>query len=244
MKREEFAWASVPLDRDVPLIRYGHYGRPVVWFPTSAGDHFEAEHHGLIAALAPLIETGRIKLYCVGSITQDAWYDPDPLPAVRGAIQASFDRYIGDEVLPFVRHDCNNTPQKFLVGGASFGAYNAVNTAAKRPTWFDGVVALSGVFDLAPWYRSEEASSDYYFNAPVLYLPNLVEGEQLDSLRKLRFYLRTGRGRYEMPHESIHLAAILSERSVPHDLIVEGPDAHHDWSEWCEWLPEMLARLA
>lgn len=244
MRRDEFAWGSPHLDVDVTLVRYGHYGRPVVWFPTSAGDHLEAERHGLITALAPLLEGGRIKLYCLGSITQAAWYDPDPAPPARAALQSQFDRYVGEEVLPFVRHDCNDTAQKFLVGGASFGAYNAVNTACKRPTWFDGVIALSGVFDLQPWYRSEQPSLEYYFNAPMLYLPNLRDGEQLEALRKVRFTITTGRGRYEMPYESVRLGQILAAKGVPHDLVVEGADVHHDWPAWRAWLPAMLARLA
>lgn len=244
MKREEFQWASKALERDVVVVRYGFYGRPVVWFPTSQGDHHEGERQGLVDALAPLINAGRIKLYHATSITQEAWYDPDLPAARRAALQTAWDQYVADDLLPFVKQDCNDTVQRLLVGGASFGAYNAINTACKRPAWFEAVIALSGVFDLGPWYKSDEPNLDYYFNSPLLYVPNLGDGAQLDALRRLTFHVATGRGRYEMPHESVRMARILAEKGIPNELVVEGPEAHHDWATWRRWLPGLLARFA
>ena len=61
MKRETWTWTTPRLAAPARLTRWGHFGIPVLIFPTAGGDLEEIEHFGLIAALAPLIEAGRMK---------------------------------------------------------------------------------------------------------------------------------------------------------------------------------------
>ena len=68
MQKETFGWSSERLPCPARAARWGHYGRPVLLFPTAGGDFEEVERHGLIAALAPLIDPGRIKVYSVDSV--------------------------------------------------------------------------------------------------------------------------------------------------------------------------------
>ena len=49
------------------VLAYGHYGRPLLVFPAQEGNRFEWEDRGMVAAIADLIEAGRVKLYCVDS---------------------------------------------------------------------------------------------------------------------------------------------------------------------------------
>ena len=63
--------------------RWGHYGSPVLIFPTAGGDSRGVERHGLIAALAPLIDAGRIKVYSVDSVAGRHWIDEEPLAALQ-----------------------------------------------------------------------------------------------------------------------------------------------------------------
>ena len=50
------------------VVRWGHYGRPVLIFPTAGGDAEEIERMQLIGVLSPLLEAGRIKIYSCDSV--------------------------------------------------------------------------------------------------------------------------------------------------------------------------------
>lgn len=73
MRREAFGWHTHRLPGPARIVRWGHYGKPVLLFPTAGGDCEEAERHGLIAAIAWLIEAGRIKVYSVDSVAGQHW---------------------------------------------------------------------------------------------------------------------------------------------------------------------------
>ena len=49
---------AVEIDGGVTLA-YGHYGRPVVAFPSENGEASDWEERGMVAALADLIDGGR-----------------------------------------------------------------------------------------------------------------------------------------------------------------------------------------
>ncbi len=66
--KELSRWRSPRLERDVTVARWGHYGVPVLLFPTAGGDAEEVERMHLFGALQPLIEAGRIKVYSCDSV--------------------------------------------------------------------------------------------------------------------------------------------------------------------------------
>src|SRR5215472_343523 len=55
------------------VIRYGHWGRPVLVFPSEQGNAFDFENNGMVDAVSSLIESGRLKVYCVGSHDASSW---------------------------------------------------------------------------------------------------------------------------------------------------------------------------
>ena len=65
-------------DRD-GIVVYGSYGKPLLIFPAERGNRFEWENTGMIGALAPLIEEGRLKVYCVDAWDGNTWSD-DSIP--------------------------------------------------------------------------------------------------------------------------------------------------------------------
>ena len=72
MNRHQF---ELPLgsgiDRGMTIVQYGHYGRPVLVFPSEAGRAWDFENNGMVDAIGYLINDGRIKLYCVDSLDAD-----------------------------------------------------------------------------------------------------------------------------------------------------------------------------
>ena len=45
------------------MARWGHFGVPVLVFPTAGGDAEEIERHQLVDACGGLLEAGRVKIY-------------------------------------------------------------------------------------------------------------------------------------------------------------------------------------
>ena len=55
------------------VLAYGHWGRPVVAFPSENGEVYDWESHGMVAALGGLLDAGKVKLYCVPSFDRETW---------------------------------------------------------------------------------------------------------------------------------------------------------------------------
>jgi len=98
MKKEVHRWYSQRLGLDLSVIVYGHWGSPLLGFPTSAGDEWELEGQSLIGALGDFIEGGKLKFYSVNSINGLSFYNKGAHPFHRSYVQAMFDSYLIDEV--------------------------------------------------------------------------------------------------------------------------------------------------
>ena len=73
MKRELTSWYSHALGKEMPVAAYGHYGFALLLVPTAGADYLEYERFGLIDAIAPFINQGKIKVFSINSINYDSW---------------------------------------------------------------------------------------------------------------------------------------------------------------------------
>jgi hypothetical protein len=60
MKREYQRWYSQRLGLELGVVIYGHWGAPLLGFPTSAGDEWELEGQGMVDALGDFLEGGKV----------------------------------------------------------------------------------------------------------------------------------------------------------------------------------------
>jgi esterase/lipase superfamily enzyme len=96
------------MEEPTPEPRYGpegdgHWGKPIIVFPCSRGRYFDCEGLGMIEATAGFINAGKIKLFCVDSVDEESWYNFAVSPSDRNARHEAYDRYIVEEVIPFIR---------------------------------------------------------------------------------------------------------------------------------------------
>src|ERR1700694_1625911 len=68
MKRAE-RWYSERVGSDVTVARWGHFGRPVIVFPTAGGDAEEVERMWLVDSVGEDLEAGRGKIYSCDSVS-------------------------------------------------------------------------------------------------------------------------------------------------------------------------------
>src|SRR3954469_23728085 len=148
MHREAHYWYSGRLGREMGVIVHGHYGPPMIAFPTTGGDEWEYERQGVIGAMAGAIDAGRVKVFCVNTNNEDSFGNERVHPRHRSFMQACYDDYIVQEVLPFVRGHCRSQDVPVSTMGASLGGYHAVNTLLKHPDAVKRCFALSGVYDM------------------------------------------------------------------------------------------------
>ncbi len=239
MKRELFSWYSNALGQDMPIVSYGDYGFALLLVPTAGADYLEYERFQLIESLAPFINSGKIKVFSVNSVNKESWLNNEMEGAHKAIRHNQFNQYIFNEVIPFIKTNTSNeTP--IIIGGASFGALHSMNLFLKRPDLLDGVIAMSGVYDLTE-YTKGFYYDEVYFNSPAHYIPNLEDEWYLNNIRKSRhIHILTGSGDYEDPQGSRNISWVLNEKGIPHELDIWWHEWKHDWPTWRAMLPHYL----
>ena len=235
-------WHSPHVEREMQLVRWGHFGTPVLLYPTAGGDAEEVERFHLIRVLEPLIAAGRIKVYSIDSVAGRAWISGEHSGEYCSKLQNMFDAYIYKEVTPAIRRDCESDTIEIIATGASIGAFNAVATVCRHPDAYKMAIAMSGTYDLSK-YLEGRFNEDFYFSSPLHYLPKL-EGDTLAMLRSRLILMPTGEGDYEDIGESWRMARVLGEKRIPNRVDPWGREYHHNWNTWREMLPKYLDEFA
>ena len=235
-------WHSPRLEREVTVARWGHWGQPVLLFPTAGGDALEVERMGVIEALGGLIEGGRIKVYSCDSVAGQAWIAQRHPRDYLTALQDRFDGFVHAEVVPAIRADTRDPGVEIVAAGASIGAFNAVASLCRHPDVFRAALGLSGTYDLEGLFGFE-ADGAFYLSSPLLFLPNLGEGPELDLMRRRFVLLAFGQGRWEDPDESWRMAGVLGAKGIPNRVDPWSAEWDHDWPTWRRMLPHYLAEL-
>lgn len=223
---------SPQLNRNVHVWSFGSFGPPLLVFPSAAGFAHEWKAQGMVEALAPLLQAGRLKLYCPESNVSEGWTDKDAHPADRIKRHQAYEAFIVQTLVPAIRKDCRSPDIPVAVTGCSLGAMFAATFALKHPDVFRAALCMSGRY-AAKAFTNGFTNGDIYFDDPLAFVPNL-DGPPLDRVRQTHLTLVCGRGKYEEGciEETIGLAEICRRKSIPHALDLWGRDVSHDWTWW------------
>ena len=243
MHTQHWNWASQRLPEPARVVRWGHFGAPLLLFPTAGGDYEEVERFHLIGALKDLIEGGRIKVYSIDSVAGKHWLRGTDTPEYCSRVQNLFDDYIYSEVAPLIRNDCKAPDIEILAAGASIGAFNSVATVCRHPDVFRLAIAMSGTFDLSK-YLHGRMNGDFHAASPLHWLPGIEEGAHLAKLRERYIVLPTGQGQWEDIGESWRLASLLGRKGIPNRVDPWGREWDHNWVTWRAMLPKYLEEFA
>lgn len=242
MNIEYHKWWSPSLGHDMELKVYGHAGKPIVVFPTQAGRFFEYEDFGMIEACRPSIDGGRVQVFTVDSIDAQSWCNWGAHPADRARRHNDYDRYIVDEVAPFIRNRGNSG--KFISTGCSMGGYHSANFFFRHPDVFDTLIGLSGLLQLR-MFIGDYMDDNVYFNTPLAYLANMTDPWFLDQYRQSDIIVCAGQGPWDedMLADARRLEEILDAKGVPAWIDIWGHDVSHDWPWWRRQMPYFLHHL-
>ena len=248
MKREQVELDAPGLDRPGTVIRYGHYGRPVLVFPSEQGRAWDYENNGMVDAVADLIEAGRVKLYCVDSFDHVTWSDRSIPLEERARRHGRYESWIVDQVVGQAIAADSPGAADIITTGCSLGAYHAVQFSLQRADLAPLAIGLSGNYDVSTWRAWGERGDATYFANPTDYVPNL-DGDHLDWLRsRLSVLLVVGQGAWEthptgaLP-STVRTAQLLQDKGIRCELDLWGTDVSHDWEWWQRQLAHHLPRF-
>jgi esterase/lipase superfamily enzyme len=242
MRTEHHVWHSPRLGYEMGVAVFGHWGSPLLAFPTSHGDQWEIERHGLVGAIADFVDGGRVKVFSVGSNNHDSFLNTGAHPSHRAWRQRMFDEYVREEVIPFVQASCQTPGIPITTLGASLGAYHAANTLFRYPHLVKRCYALSGIYDLRQFMDGGYDDNNFYFHNPVDYMANLTDPWYLEQLAGCEIRLVTGTGPHEDSGPSYALSRVLAGRGIRHHVDDWGPRGGHDWPYWRDQVREYIAR--
>jgi esterase/lipase superfamily enzyme len=226
------------------VLAYGHYGRPVIVFPSENGEASDWESRGMVDALSGPLDAGQLKLYCVPSFDSESWTRRDLPLEERAQRHGHYEWWVLTRLVPFVQADAQT--QEIVVTGASFGAYHAANFCLKRADLFPVAICMSGVYDVSVQGGGHRGEATY-FNNPMDYVTNL-EGDHLDWLRgQASLVLVCGQGQWEDTTGALEstkkFGSLLSEKGIRHEVDLWGDDVPHDWPSWRRQIAHHLPRL-
>jgi esterase/lipase superfamily enzyme len=229
------------------MVAYGHWGRPLLAFPSDQGLAADWESYGMVDAIRGLLDSGRVKLYCVTSYDSASWRDDSLSLEERARRHSVYERWIVDDVAPWIRADCGGAAD-LAVAGCSFGAYHAANFALRRADLFPLAICMSGVYDVSVVGGAWERGDAVYFQNPMDYVAHL-HGDHLDWLRtRVSLLLVCGQGQWEDTTGALEstrrFAGLLGEMGIRHELDLWGHDVPHDWPSWRAQLAHHLPRFA
>ena len=226
------------------IVQFGHWGRPVLVFPSEGGGARNFQEQGMVAAVQDLLDAGRVKLYCVDSGDADSWSARHLPLEERARRHAAYEDWILRDVAARIHRE---TDGDIAVTGCSLGAFHALNFALKHADLFPLALCFSGNYDPSAWHGWGERGDAAYFNNPVDYVPNL-QGEHLDWLRgRVSILLVCGQGQWEDTTGALassrHMAYLLAEKGIRHELDLWGHDVPHDWPSWRAQFAHHLPRF-
>ncbi len=247
MTRSEYHRLDAPsLGGSGEVAVHGHWGRPVLWFPSEGGEPWDFEDRGMLDAVRPAVDEGRISVFCVPSYDFHSWSNQSISLGDRARAHRRYEDWIIWHVVPFIRDRCGGRDD-IATAGPSMGAFHAVLFALRHAHIFGRAVALSGSYDPWKWQAWGDSDQDTHLTNPMRFLP-LTHGDHLEYLRRtLHLTLVVGSGMWEdttgAADSTQQLAGLLAAKEISHDLFVWGYEWPHDWPSWraqaAHYLPEL-----
>jgi esterase/lipase superfamily enzyme len=197
----------------------------------------------MVAAIEKWIQEKKIVLIAVDSIDSQSWANKTIPPDQRAQRHEDYDHYIIEEVVPFV-HKHINPDHKILTVGCDMGGYHAANFFFRYPDVFDGMVCLSGWFQLQA-FVGDFMNETIYFHSPLLYLSNLTDEWYLEKYRQSQIIISVGQGDWEEASlANAHaVERVLKDKKIPCWVDYWGFDVSHDWVWWRKQLPYFMNHI-
>ena len=247
MRRDVVELWSPELGWSPRVVVHGSYGRPVLVFPTSEGRAEDSETNGMVDAVRPLIEAGRVKLYCLDSWDGGSWYRHDLPLEERARLHEAYERWVVEGAVPFVDADCGGR-QDMAVDRLQLRRLprGQPRAAPRRPVPARALllrrlrpVASSG------WGEHGHVASTSTTRCGRSAPPRA--STSTGCARGCRCCSSAGRGMWEDTTGALEstraFGALCAEKGLRVETDLWGHDVPHDWPSWRAQLAHHLPRF-
>ena len=215
---------------------HGHWGRPVIWFPSEGGAPWDFEANGMLDAVRPAIDDGRITVFCVPSFDSLRWsasWMPLDRPGPQPPPLRGLDHLAGGAVHPRpVRRAGRRRAGRAVDGRVPRGAVRAAAPARVRPR--GGAVRQLrpvGLARLGPDRRRDLLRQPVRSSCPA---PTAGTWTTCAPGWRSRWWWAAGCGRTAPARTAppARWPGCWRTSSIPHELYVWGHEWPHDWPSW------------
>jgi esterase/lipase superfamily enzyme len=234
MQEKYVKYYSHILNKDIEILISGHWGQPVLMFPTSMGGFNQNKDFGLIDSVGDLIEAGNIKTFNVETIDNQSFYDDNISAETKVYNYELYTTFLKNELVPAIQKECG--VHRIIVAGCSFGGYHSTNFAFKYPDLVSGLISMSGAFSIKNFVGGFY-NDNVYFNDPLDYMANA------ESWRYNHMKIILGTSDWDSCKGSnLAMSALLGSKGIDH-WYDEKRWADHDWPLWKMTFPEYIRKV-
>lgn len=233
-KIEHSDFYSHELGMSLPVEITGHYGYPILMFPTSQGSYTQNHDFGLNDSISWFVDQGKVKLYNLQTIDKYSFYDKNISPHQRIRNYELFIRFLVKEYIPYLQK--LHQTHRIAVAGASFGGYHSANLAFRFPDLFSHLFCLSGNFTCRSFMDGHQEDL-VYFNSPE----EFVSKDEAWKYKHMHIVLSTSEEDICL-EPTRNMSKILNSRGIDHWYDVR-KWAPHDWPLWRMVFPVFIGRF-
>lgn len=232
MQIEHTEYYSHILGRNLKIEITGHFGYPIIMFPTSQGSYTQNTDFHLNESISTFIDDGKVKLYNIETIDKDTFYADQLSPAERIRNYESYIQFLVQEFVPSIQK--LHQTHRVAVAGCSFGGYHASNFAFRYPDLVSHLFCLSGAFSIRSFMDNYQDNL-VYFNCPEEFMPN----DEAWKYRHMQIVLSTSDQDICLD-KTRKMAAILATKSI-NFWYDEAKWINHDWPLWRMVFPKFIS---
>ena len=226
--------------RSITLARWGHYGVPVLVFPTAGGDAEEVERHHLVGHLAGWSTPAGSRSTRATASPGGRWRRDEGSPEYRMWLFNQFHDAIAARGGPGDPGRQRRPDSRSSWPGASIGAFNALALVCRYPHLFRAAVCMSGTYDMEKFIGGVHRRPLLLVAAA---LPARAGGPgarpAAPAVRRAGVRVRAVGGHRRVLGVPPRCSAT---KGIPNRVDDWGPDYDHDWPTWWEMLPTYLER--
>lgn len=232
-KINHFEYYSNTLNRNLNVEVTGHWGHPILMFPSSGGAYTQNRNFLLNESVMQFVEEGKIKLYNIETIDNLSFYN-DHLPSHEKIHNYDlYMQFLKTEFIPFIQKECNT--HRIATAGVSFGGYHAANTAFRFPDLVSHLFAMSATFNIRTMTQGSD-DQRIYFNCPNEFMP----GEEAWKYKHMNIVLSTSDWDICLERNK-DMSGILTAKGIEH-WYDEKKWIKHDWPLWRMVFPEYISK--
>lgn len=219
------------LGRSIKVQITGHFGYPIIMFPTSQGSFTQNSDFGLNDSVSHFTDSGKIKLFNLETIDEFSFYAKWMSPHDRIRNYERYIQFLIQEYIPYIQR--THQTHRVAVAGCSFGGYHAANFAFRFPDVVSHLISMSGAFSIRS-FMDGHSDDLVYFNCPEEFVPH----ETNWKYNHMHIVLSTSDEDICLGKNQ-NMAKILSEKGINY-WYDEKKWAKHDWPLWRMVFPEFI----